>query len=104
MKTPLLLLTITALALPACNRSGSSTSDTQRQADERRIAELRDLEQRDAQRQMDAKNAQLESDRQRLAADQAALDAERQKLEADRAAVQDDADRRAKWEAAERRL
>src|SRR4051794_31711178 len=98
MKSLFLLLSlVAAMGFAGCERKGAS-SDAQREADEKRIAELRDLEQRAAQRENDAQAAQLQADRQRLADDQAALDAERAKLAQDKAAIQDDADRRARWE------
>ncbi|MEA3210560.1 MAG: hypothetical protein QOE70_3617 [Chthoniobacter sp.] len=78
-----LLLTITA----ACDRRPQAADqdadrrrDEQRQADERRLAELRDLEQRAADREAAAVAAQNQAERQKIEAERAALERDRANL------------------------
>ena len=104
MKNRIFSLCLALALFSACDRNSALHNDEQRQTDEKRIAELRDLEQRAAQREADAKAAQTDLERQRLADAQAALDVEKQKLTEERAAVRATAAQQAQWRADEQRL
>ncbi len=99
MKTHFLFLPLVIVALAACDRSASQRAD-----DEKRVAELRDLEQRAAQRESDAKAAENDLERKRLADEQAAIDAEKEKLAAEKASVADDSAKLAQWQAEQQRV
>src|SRR5438270_322494 len=96
----LLLVLALALSVSSCRKPASALSP----ADEKRLTELRDLEERAAQRDAEAKTTQLEADRQKLEADQAALEEEKRQLAADRAAAQNDPQRQAQYLQSERRI
>jgi hypothetical protein len=98
MKTRCLLAVIIALTT-ACDRrphTDDSAADRlreeQRLADERHVAELRDLEQRAAQREAGARAAETALDRKRIAEERAAVEEEKQRLLA--AQRREDEDRR----------
>src|SRR4051812_25299309 len=96
----LLLVLVLALGVSSCRKpAGSALSP----ADEKRLTELRELEERAAQREAEAKMAQLDADRQKLADDQAALEEEKRKLAAEREAAQSDPQRQAQYLQSERR-
>src|SRR3954462_6905177 len=90
----LLLVLALALAVSSCRKpAGSALSP----ADEKRLTELRELEERAAQRDAEAKMTQLEADRQKIAEDQAALEEEKRKLATEREAAQNDPQRQAQY-------
>ena len=104
MKIRLLFLTLAAALLSACDPNSAHRADDQRQSEEKRLAELRDLEQRAAQREADANAAENALERKRLAEEQAGLESEKQKLAAEKASIQADAAKLAQWRADEQRL
>lgn len=101
MKLHLLLVLLLACAASSCKKPAVSALSP---ADEKRLAELRELEERAAQREAEAKMTQLEADRQKLAEDQAALEEEKRQLAAERAAAQNNPQLEAQYLQSERRL
>jgi hypothetical protein len=98
----LLLVLTLALGVSSCRKPAGSGALTP--ADEKRLTELRELEERAAQRDAEAKLTQLEADRQKLAEDQAALEEEKRKLAEEREAAQNDPQRQAQYLQSERRF
>lgn len=98
----LLLILALAAGLSSCGKPAGSSALSP--ADEKRLSELRELEERAAQRDAEAKATQLEADRQKLAEDQAALEEEKRQLAAQRDAVQNDPQRQAQYLQSERRI
>ncbi len=96
MRLPILVAALAIFA--SCDRAPN------RQAEEQRLTELREAEQRATQRESDARAAENDLERKRLADDQSALDAERRQLAEEKAAVQDDAQKLARWREQERQL
>src|SRR3954470_13219962 len=104
MKIRLLFLASLAAILFGCDQKSAQRADDQRQEEEKRLTELRELEQGAAQREADANAAENALERKRLADAQAELDSDRQKLVAEKARIQEDAAKLAQWRADEQRL
>ncbi len=81
MKNSRLFLALLLALAAGCDRGAAPADQSaQRQADERRIAELRDLEQRAADREAAARTAQIDADRAKIDAERAALEREKADL------------------------